>query len=98
MIVLITVAVIGADSGPFDLYSDVDAYAVPFDTGVSRADLLIGYLATVPDFATTIKVVSTGACPDEVYVVISPTTTTTTTSTTSTTSTSSTTTTTTTTP
>lgn len=83
--VLVTLSVAGVDSGPFSLYSDADGYAVPIVTGISRTTMLAGYLVSVPDAATTIKVLSTGACTNYDLIPISLTTTTTTTSTTSTT-------------
>lgn len=101
MTVLITLTVAGADSGPFNLYSDIDGFTSAFETGVSKASLLAGYSsALVPDFTTTIRVMSTGDCTNYIDIVLSsPTTTSTTTSsiTTTTTTTSSITTTTTTT-
>ncbi len=106
--VLVTLTVAGADTGPFNIYSDADGYSVPVAIGVSKASLLAGYNVTVPDAATIIKVQSTGVCTNFDLIPIGITTTTststtststtsTTTSTTSTTSTSTSTTTTTTT-
>lgn len=83
--VLVTLTTAGVDSGPFSLYSDADGYAVPIVTGVSRAALLAGYLLSVPDAATTIKVLSTGVCTNFDLIPISLTTTTTTSTSTSTT-------------
>lgn len=88
--VSITLTLAGVDTGPtFDLYSDVDNYAVAFETGISKAALEAGYISTiVPDGTTTIRVFSGGTC--ETYVdlnVITSTTTTTSTSTSTTTST-----------
>lgn len=90
MTVLITLTLAGTDVGPFDLYSDADAYTTPFETGISRATLIAGYTSTlVPDFSTEVLARSTGVCSRDLYMPISgaPTTTTTTTSTTSTTTT-----------
>ena len=88
--VLVTLTTAGVDSGPFNIYSDADGYAVPVATGISRTTMLAGYLVSVPDAATTIKVLSTGVCDTDDFIPISLTTTTTstTTSKTSTTSTS----------
>jgi hypothetical protein len=88
--VLITLTVAGTDTGPFDLYSNVDGYLSAFEAGVSKASLLAGYTSVlVPDAATTIRVKSTSAlCTNYVDLPISLTTTTTTsTSSTSTTTT-----------
>jgi hypothetical protein len=85
-------------AGPFDLYSDADGYAVPFETQVPAASLVAGYIVELPMGATIIRVCSVGTCENCIDIPTNcPTTTTTSTSsTTTTTSTSSTTTTTTT--
>jgi len=81
MTVLITLTTAGADSGPFDLYTNLDGYVSAFATGVSKSALLAGYTsAAVPDFATIIRVKSTGDCVNYIDItLVSPTTTTTTT-------------------
>lgn len=93
MTVLITLTTAGSDSGPFNLYSNLDGFVSAFATGVSKSALLAGYSSSVvPDYTTTIRVMSLGNCTNYIDIVLS----TLTTTTTSTTSTSSTTTTTTT--
>lgn len=95
--VLITLTSAGADTGPFDLYSDADGFAVPFETGVSKVALQGGYLSVlVPDAATQIRVQSDSVCTNFSDLSIQTTTTTTSTSTSTTTTTTSSTTTTTT--
>lgn len=89
--VFISLTTAGTDVGPFDLYSDVDGYASSFETGISKAALVSGYLSTsVPYGTSIIKVQSYGKCTNDILLTISGTTTTTTStsSTTSTTSTS----------
>jgi hypothetical protein len=77
---VITLAAAGADTGPFDLYSDVDSYAVAFETGVSKSSLLAGYYTFFPIGATIIRVKSASAlCTNFVNMEIITTTTTTTT-------------------
>ena len=103
MTVLITLTVYGSDTGPyFNLYSNVDGYTTPFETGVTKLSLIAGYTSSVvPDAATFIRIQSTGVCDNYVDVAVTPISTTTTTSsssTSTTTSTSSSSTTTTTTP
>jgi hypothetical protein len=79
MTVLITLTTAGTDSGPFNLYSNLDGYISAFATGVSKSALLAGYpSASVPDYTTTIRVVSTGICVNYVDIVIITTSTTTT--------------------
>lgn len=88
--IVITLTIAGTDTGPFDLYSNANAYAFPFDTNVSKAALQAGYLSViVPDAATIIKVKSKGVCTNELLLPITgtPPTTSTTSSTTSTTTT-----------
>lgn len=80
MTVLITLTSAGADSGPFDLYSDVDGYVSAFETGVSKAALLAGYVSSlVPNGTTNIRIKSTGICTNYIDVTVTTTTTTTTT-------------------
>ncbi len=84
MTVLITLLTAGADSGPFDLYSDIDGYISAFETGVAKASLLSGYSsALVPDGTLIIRVMSNGVlCTNYVdinVIPLEPTTTTTTT-------------------
>jgi len=89
MTVLITLTVAGTDSGPFNLYSNLDGYVSAFETGVSKSALLAGYAsALVPDFTTIIRVQSVGNCNNYIDIPLY----TSTTSTSSTSSTSSTTT------
>jgi len=91
MTVLVTLTLAGTDTGPFNLYSNVDGYTTPLATGVSKSALLAGYsLAGVPDTAAVIRATSTGTCTNylDMYLTGGTTTTTSSTSTTSTTSTS----------
>lgn len=92
MTVLITLTTAGADTGPFNLYSNVDGYVSAFETGVSKAALVAGYSsALVPNGTTTIRIKSTGTCVNYIDVAVVTTTTTTTSSSSTTTTTSSTT-------
>jgi len=81
MTVLITLTTAGADTGPFNLFSDANGYTTAFNaTPVSKAELLAGYPSdTVPDATTIIKVVSLGDCVNSLYITLSGVTTTTTT-------------------
>lgn len=84
---LIKITTIGTDADNFSLYSNVDGFTTPFETGVSRASLLAGYVSIlVPVGTTTIRAQSTGICFNWIDIKINyPTTTTTTTTTSSTT-------------
>ena len=82
MTVLITLTIAGTDSGPFDLYSNLDGYLSAFESAVPKASLLAGYPSSfVPDFTTTIRVRSNNPfCTNYVDIPVQePTTTTTTT-------------------
>jgi hypothetical protein len=78
--VTITLTTAGAATGPFNLYSNLDGYTTAFETGVSQASLVAGYLSIlVPTGTTTIRVTSTGACTNSVDLPVTGITTTTTT-------------------
>ena len=71
MTVLITLTIAGTDSGPFDLYSDINGYTSAFESGVSRASLLAGYSsALVPNFTTIVRVQSTGDCSNNIDITL----------------------------
>lgn len=82
MTVFITLTTAGADSGPFNLYTDLDGFVTPFEVGVSKMDLEAGYSSIlVPDFTSVVRVKSTAQyCINYVDIILTePTTTTTTT-------------------
>jgi len=87
--VIIKLTTAGTSVGPFNMLSDADSYATPFETNISRTTLVTGYTSSlVPNAATIIRALSSGSCTQSVDLPINvPTTTTTTTTTTSTTST-----------
>ncbi|MCI4437655.1 MAG: hypothetical protein JHC33_12685 [Ignisphaera sp.] len=59
MTVIITLTTAGADTGPFNLFSDANEYTIAFAIGVTKAELEAGYPSDlVPDGTTTIKVQS----------------------------------------
>jgi hypothetical protein len=80
MDVLITLTTAGADTGPFNLFSNVDSYTTAFATGVAKSALVAGYLSTaVPASTNYIRVKSTGRCTNYIDIVLDQVTTTTTT-------------------
>lgn len=80
MNVIIQLTSANSNTGPFDLYSNSDAYTTPFATGISRTTMLAGYSSTVvPSNATIVRVKSTGICQNYIDIAISGITTTTTT-------------------
>lgn len=80
MTVLITLTSAGADTGPFDLFSDVDGYTSAFELGISKLFLEYGFpCPNVPDGTTNIMIKSSGdLCTNFIIVPVSTTTTTTT--------------------
>lgn len=90
MTVIITLTTAGTDTGPFNLFSNVDGYTIPFATGITRQQLLDGYpSAAVPSSTIIIKVQSLNSLCTNFILLNIPTTTTTTSSTSSTTTTTS---------
>jgi hypothetical protein len=81
MDILLTLTTAGSDTGPFDLYENSTGPFVLFETSVAKIDLttLPGYATTVPSGTTTVRVQSTGLCPNYIDIVLEETTTTTTT-------------------
>lgn len=82
MTVLITLTTAGDNTGPFDLYSDANGFSTIITSGISRAQLLAGYEATVPDGTTEVLLRSAGPCNSDLYLIVAgaPSTTTSTTS------------------
>jgi hypothetical protein len=83
MIILLKLTTAGTDTGPFNLFTNVD-YTTPFLTNVEKAALVAGIEVTVPDGAVTVRVTSAGNCVNSTDITIAPFVTTTTTSTTGT--------------
>ena len=70
MIVFLQLTTAGVDSGPFDLYSNLDAYSESFEENVSRASLIAGYSTDVPDYATTVRITSKEDCISSVDITL----------------------------
>lgn len=90
MNILITLTSAGTNTGPFNLYSNVDSYTTAFETNISKGILVAGYTTTIaPTGTTSVRVLSMGTCSNyvDIPVVVPSTTTTTTTATPTTTST-----------
>lgn len=89
MTVLITLTTAGTNSGPFNLYSDVDGFISAFETNVPKASLVAGYSsALVPNGTSIIRVKSVGVCVNYIDIPLTGITTTTTSSSSTTTTTS----------
>jgi hypothetical protein len=71
MTVLLTIPNIGTDADNFELYSDKDNFSDPFETGISRADLLIGYTSSVvPDYSSVVRVTSKYKCINSLDITL----------------------------
>ena len=58
-----TLTTAGTDTGPFNLYSDVDGYISAFEVGVPKIDLVAGYTSyVVPNGTTMVRIMSAGTC------------------------------------
>jgi hypothetical protein len=70
--VKITITSAGVDAGPFDIYSDLDGYAVPFETDVPKSSFLgEGYSTSLtPGGSSIVKLTSKGTCTDSIFVNI----------------------------
>ncbi len=54
MDIYIILTVAGSDTGPFNLYSNVDGFTSAFETGVSKASLLAGYTTSLAPLGTSV--------------------------------------------
>jgi len=80
MTILVTLTFAGSDTGPFDIYTNVDGFVTPIAVGVSKAALEAGYtILGVPDSASIIRVQSLGICDNYLDILLAGATTTTTT-------------------
>lgn len=60
---LITISTIGVDTGPFNIYSNVDGFVSPFETNINRTQLIAGFFTNnIPDNTVKVKVVDLGNC------------------------------------
>jgi hypothetical protein len=80
MNVVITLTTAGPNTGPFNLFSDVDGYTIAFETDVSRAALMAGFPSSnAPDGTSLVRVQSVGVCTNSILIPVPGMTTTTTT-------------------
>lgn len=83
MTIYIVLTTAGSDTGPFNLYSDVDGFISAFEVGVPKVDLELGYNSYyAPDGTTVVRVMSDGICKNyvDIPIVVGPIPSTTTTS------------------
>ena len=69
--ITLTASTVNTDN--FSIYSNVDGYTTPFETGISRAALLGGYYTElIPDGANYLRIESNDVCTNYVDVLIAP--------------------------
>ena len=69
MTVLITLTLAENDTGPFDLYTNVDGFTDPFVKDVPKSLLVAGYeTILVPDNASIIRVKCKGTCTNYIDI------------------------------
>jgi hypothetical protein len=67
----ITLTTAGASTDTFSLFSDADGFVTPFATGVTKAQLLAGYISSVaPDFTSVVRIKSNSACMNSIDVFL----------------------------
>lgn len=72
MTLIVVLTTLGADTGPFNLFSNIGGYVNAMATNVTRAQLLAGYpISDAPDGTTIVRVKSTGKCKNSVDVPVS---------------------------
>ena len=69
--VTITLTTAGGNTGPFNIYQDLDSYVNPIATNVQKSDLIAGYVTTAGTGATIIRCKSmNGTCSNYVDLPI----------------------------
>jgi hypothetical protein len=72
MIVTIKLTTAGSETGPFNLYSDVDGFVTVFETNVSKQKLLAGYTTNLaPENTKVVRVCSIANCKNCVDIKVS---------------------------
>jgi hypothetical protein len=70
MQITISATSIGGNAGPFAIYQNFDAYVTPVDTGITRTQILAGYVVTVNDATTTVRLISSGTCTNSTDISV----------------------------
>lgn len=72
MVVTIKLTTAGSETGPFNLYSDVDGFVTVFESNVSKSKLLAGYTTNLaPDNTKIVRVCSIANCKNCVDIKVS---------------------------
>jgi hypothetical protein len=70
MQVTISATSIGGNAGPFAIYQNFDSYVTPVATGITRSQILSGYVVTVNDATTTVRLISSGTCTNSTDISV----------------------------
>ena len=70
MQITISATSIGGNAGPFSIYQSFDTYVTPVATSISRASILSGYVVTVNDATTTVRLISSGTCTNSTDISV----------------------------
>lgn len=66
---IITLNIAGTDTGPFNLYSNINGYISAFAVNITKAQLLAGYVTdAIPNGTTIIRIMSIGDCTNYIDV------------------------------
>lgn len=66
---IIKLTLAGIDTGPFNLYSNIDGYISAFAVNITKAQLLAGYPTdAIPNLTTIIRIMSIGDCTNYIDV------------------------------
>lgn len=72
MVVTIKLTTAGSETGPFNLYSDVDGFVTVFESNVSKSKLLAGYTTNLaPENTKIVRVCSIANCKNCVDIKVS---------------------------
>lgn len=71
MTAIITLTTAGLDTGPFNIYSNLDNYTTPFEVNVTKASLLAGFsTSAIPTNTLSVRVKSLGVCSNFIDLIL----------------------------
>lgn len=71
MTAVITLTIAGADTGPFNIFSNVDNYVTAFETNISKTSLTQSFTSSnIPDATTIVRIKSMGACSNFIDIIL----------------------------
>lgn len=70
MTIFIKLDSVGANAGPFMVYSNTDGYVTAYGVQISKANLLTGVNVIIPNGTTSVKIRNNGKCTNSIIVNI----------------------------